>query len=182
MSLELVASRRRRTGARARRLRRAGVLAVVALVCTPFVAAAKPRHDPTPARSSAAAVGAVYGGVTPQEYGLMVEVNRSGRRIVRMATGLSPRMHVGERHRHAGRLDEAPGQQEREVQRCASARTTMRDDDGTSVVLEGSVAGKFSKSRASVTGTWTFKLTFLDAAGAVTDTCDSGTVSWRARQ
>ena len=89
MSLELVVSRRRRTAARARWLRRAGVLAVVMLVCTPFVAAAKPRHDTTPARSSAAAAGAVYGGVTPQEYGLMVEVNRSGRRIVRMATGLA---------------------------------------------------------------------------------------------
>ena len=58
----------------------------------------------------------------------------------------------------------------------------MRDDDGTSVELEGSVAGRFTKSRASVAGTWTFKLTFHDAAGAVTDTCDSGTVSWRAKQ
>ena len=181
MSLELVASRRRRTGARARWLRRAGVLAVVALVCTPFVAAAKPRHDPTPARTSAAAVGAVYGGVTPQEYGLMVEVNRSGRRIVRMATGLSLACTSGKDIATPDGWTKIPVSKSGKFS-VRFGPETMRDDDGTSVEVEGSVAGKFSKSRASVAGTWTFKLTFHDAAGAVTDTCDSGTVNWRARQ
>jgi hypothetical protein len=180
MSLELVASRRRRITARTRWIRRAGVLAVVALVCLPFVAAAKPRHDPTPARSSAAA-GAVYGGVTPQEFGVMVEVNRSGRRIARMATGLAldcatgpgiaiPDGWSGLRVSKSGKFSQSFGPE------------TQRDADGTSVEIEGSVAGKFNKSRSSVSGTWTFKVSFLDAAGAVTDTCDSGTVSWRARQ
>jgi hypothetical protein len=157
------------------------VLAVVVLVCTPFIAAAKPRHDPTPARSSAATVGAVYGGVTPQEYGLMVEVNRSGRRIVRMATGLALDCASGED------ISTPDGWTKIAVSRSGKfsasfGPATMRDDDGTTVELEGSVAGRFSKSRASVAGTWTFKLTFHDAAGAVTDTCDSGTVNWRAKQ
>jgi len=181
MSLELVASRRRRITARTRWIRRAGVLAVVALVCLPFVAAAKPRHDQTPARSSAAAAGAVYGGVTPQEFGVMVEVNRSGRRIARMATGLAldcatgpgiaiPDGWAGLRVSKSGKFSQSFGPE------------TQRGTDGTSVEIEGSVDGKFSKSRSSVSGTWTFKVSFLDAAGAVTDTCDSGTVRWRARQ
>jgi hypothetical protein len=64
----------------------------------------------------------------------------------------------------------------------ASAPRRCATTTGRPVELEGSVAGRFSKSRASVAGTWTFKLTFHDAAGAVTDTCDSGTVNWRAKQ
>ena len=181
MSLELVVSRRRRTAARARWLRRAGVLAVVMLVCTPFIAAAKPRHDPTPARSSAAAAGAVYGGVTPQEYGLMVEVNRSGRRIVRMATGLALDCTSGQDISVPDGWTKIPVSKGGKFS-ASFGPVTQPDDDGTSVELEGSVAGKFDKSRTSVAGTWTFKVIFHDAAGAVRDTCDSGTVNWRAKQ
>src|SRR3954470_13700131 len=68
---------------RTRWLRRAGVLSVLALAGTPIVAAAAARHDRTPPAVRAAAAGVVYGGVTPQDFGVMVEVRQSGRQIVR---------------------------------------------------------------------------------------------------
>ena len=55
-------------------------------------------------------------------------------------------------------------------------------DDGTTVDMEGSFAGRFTRSRAGASGTWTLKVTMRDAAGAVTDTCDSGEVTWRVKQ
>jgi hypothetical protein len=59
---------------------------------------------------------------------------------------------------------------------------TTRNDDGTTTDFEGSVSGAFNKARTKATGKWTFKATDHDATGAVTDTCDSGSVSWSAKQ
>ena len=50
---------------------------------------------------------------------------------------------------------------------------TNRNDDGTTTDFEGTISGTFNKARTSASGTWTFKGTDRDAAGAVTDTCDS---------
>ena len=164
----------------AAQLRRATFLATAILASTPLVAAAAPRHDRTSARIAAAA-GVVYGGVTPQGYGLMVEVNKSRRQIVRMHTGLQlsctsgagfavPDNWVRLRISRNGGFSASFGP------------SVRRNDDGTSVDAEGTIRGKFNSSRTSVSGRWTLKLTARDATGAVTDTCDSGIVNWKARQ
>ena len=59
---------------------------------------------------------------------------------------------------------------------------TERNDDGTTIDLQGAVSGKFNRSMTSISGTWSFKATEHDATGAVTDTCDSGTINWTAKQ
>jgi hypothetical protein len=163
----------------AARARQAAVLATVILGATPLVAAAAPRHG-TPARISAAAAGAVYGGVTDDGFGLMVETNKSGREIVRMATGLKLRCTSGDTLNMPdgwGRLSIKKGKF-----RATFGPETQRNDDGTTVDVEGAVAGRFNRSRTSVSGTWSLKGTEHDATGAVTDTCDSGTINWTARQ
>ena len=58
---------------------------------------------------------------------------------------------------------------------------TNRSDDGTTSDFEGSFSGAFNKARTKVSGKWSFKATDHDAAGAVTDTCDSGSISWTAK-
>jgi hypothetical protein len=162
-------------------LRRAGVLSVLALASAPLVAAAAPRHDRPSATISAAAAGVVYGGVTPQNFGVMVEVKRSGRQIVRAATGIGLTCT-------SGRILNIPdGWSRVSVSRkgkfsAAFGPETERDEDGSSVEGEGTFAGKFNRSRTSVSGTWTMKITFRDAAGVVTDTCDAGIVKWSAKQ
>ena len=37
-------------------------------------------------------------------------------------------------------------------------------------------------AKTKITGTWSYTITEHDAAGAVTDTCTSGSVSWTAKQ
>ena len=59
---------------------------------------------------------------------------------------------------------------------------TIRNNDATTTDFEGSVSGRFNSSRTRVSGKWTIKATFHDAAGVVTDTCDSGSISWSAKQ
>jgi hypothetical protein len=59
---------------------------------------------------------------------------------------------------------------------------TNRNDDGTSTDFEGSISGAFNKAHTKVSGKWSFKATDHDASGAVTDTCDSGSVNWTAKQ
>lgn len=59
---------------------------------------------------------------------------------------------------------------------------TTRNDDGTTTDFEGSVSGAFNNARTKATGKWSLKATDHDAAGAITDTCDSGSVSWSAKQ
>jgi hypothetical protein len=160
--------------------RRVAVLASAVLATTPLVAAAAPRHDRTPARISAAAVGVVYGGVTDDGFGLMVETNKSRRKIVRMATGLELRCTSG------ATFSISDGWSKLSVKKRKFSATfgpsTQRNDDGTTVDLEGAVSGKFNRSMTSISGTWSFKGTEHDGTGAVTDTCDSGTINWTAKQ
>ena len=162
------------------RVRRAAVLATAILGAAPLAAAAAPRHDSTPARISAAASGVVYGGVTDDGFGLMVETNKSRRNIVRIATGLMLHCTSG------GTFDMADSWSKLAVKKrkfsATFGPTTQRNDDGTTVDLEGAVSGKFNRSMTSISGTWSFKATEHDAAGAVSDTCDSGTVNWTAKQ
>ena len=164
----------------AARVRRAAVLATAVLAATPLAAAAAPRHASTPARTSAVAAGVVYGGVTDDGFGLMVETNKSRREIVRMATGLRLTCTSGVSfaipdgwRRLAVRKGRFSG---------AFGPSTQRNPDGTTTDLEGSVSGRFNRSKSSISGTWSFKATEHDAAGAVTDTCESGAVDWRAKQ
>lgn len=162
------------------RVRRAAVLATAVLGAAPLAAAAAPRHDGTPARIGAVASGVVYGGVTADGFGLMVETNKSRRNIVRIATGLTL-------HCTSGVTFNTPdGWSKLSVTSRKFSDTfgplTERNDDGTTVDLQGAVSGKFNRAMTSISGTWSFKATEHDATGAVTDTCDSGTINWTAKQ
>jgi hypothetical protein len=165
----------------AAQLRRAALLATAVVASTPLVAAAAPRHDGTPARITAAAAGVVYGGVTPDGFGLMVEVNKSRRKIVRMVTGLRTVCTSGGIYITPDNWTDL-----RVIQRgkfsASYGPEVERNDDGTTTDVEGTVSGKFNSSRTSVSGTWSLKLTHRDAAGTVLDTCDFGIVNWKAKQ
>lgn len=56
------------------------------------------------------------------------------------------------------------------------------NDDGTTTDFEGTVSGALNAPRTKLSGKWQLKVTDHDALGAVTDTCDSGSVSWKAKQ
>ena len=59
---------------------------------------------------------------------------------------------------------------------------TRNNEDGTTSVTQGSISGALNKARSKMSGKWQLTLTEHDAAGAVTDTCESGVISWSAKQ
>jgi hypothetical protein len=164
-----------------RLFRRAGLIAAAAVASVPLVAVAAPRHDATVARSGVTiALGSVYGGVTDDGFGLVVEVSPSGRKVVRMATGLEIKCTSGASFSAS---DGWSGMRIAKRKFSASfGPQPQRNDDGTTTDFEGTVSGTFNRSRTKVSGTWTLKGTDRDAAGAVTDTCDSGVLNWTAKQ
>jgi hypothetical protein len=165
----------RRTSRSAHRLAFAGAVAALGIVGIPLVASASPQ-----ARSAAAA-GAVYGGVTPQGGPVVIELSSNRLRVVQAAIGIRLTCTSG------GGLTLNDSYKKLSVSRKGRfsdsfGPSTQRDDDGTTTDFEGSVSGALNAARTKLTGKWHLKLTEHDAAGAVTDTCDSGNVSWKAKQ
>ena len=133
-----------------------------------------------PSQGVFVAIGGIYGGVTSQDFPVVVDVNRRRSRVVRAVIAIRTSCTSG------GFVTVPDGYRNVSVRRgkfsASFGPTTQRNDDGTTSDLEGTMSGTFNSSRTKVSGKWTFKATDHDAAGAVTDTCDSGSVSWSAKQ
>ena len=59
---------------------------------------------------------------------------------------------------------------------------TQRNDDGTTTDYQGRVTGALNDAKTKITGTWRLIATDHDATGVVTDTCDTGLLTWKAKQ
>jgi hypothetical protein len=156
---------------RSRSVLRAGGIAIVAAgmaAGVPFSAAAATR-------------GVAFGGLTRQGWPIAFELNKKGTKVRWAAAGLRLDCtsgqftnqrdgYVGSHVSRKGRFGDSFGP------------STTRQDDGSSVVVSSSYHGVFNKRRTAAHGTWRAKLVFRDATGATTDTCDSGSVAWVAKQ
>jgi hypothetical protein len=157
---------------------RYSALAIALLATAALAATAAPSQG-----SSAPIVvtlGTSYGGVTSQDFPVVVDVNRRRSRIVRAVIAIRLSCTSG------GFLTVPDGYTKLSIRRgkfsASFGPVTQRNPDGTTTDVEGTISGTFNSSRTKVSGTWAFKATDHDAAGAVTDTCDSGSVSWSAKQ
>jgi hypothetical protein len=133
------------------------------------------------ARAAKPAKGAVYGGFTPQDWPVVIEVSKDRRRVVRAMLGMTltctpsgATVRIPDEYRNlplsrSGRFD-------------ASFENPVTESDGTITDLRGSMTGTTSSKRTKMSGTWQFTAVEHDAAGAVTDTCDSGRMAWTAKQ
>jgi hypothetical protein len=132
------------------------------------------------ATAPAATTGTVLGGETSEGWPVVVELSKNGKQVVRASAGIHLTcksggvVNVPDVYRKltvspSGKLGTNFGP------------TTQRNDDGTTTDYEGSISGKLNKARTSASGTWTLKWTDHDTAGAITDTCESGSVSWKAK-
>jgi hypothetical protein len=144
-----------------------------------MVASAK--SGDTPRARGSAATGVVFGGVTPQDLPVVLELNKKATRVIRAAIAVRvtctsgaalnvPDSYQGVRISKKGKFTVSFGPE------------INRNDDGTTTDFEGSASGALNKARTKMSGKWQLKITDHDASGAVTDTCDSGTVSWKAKQ
>jgi hypothetical protein len=163
----------------ARRLGWAAAVAAAVMVDAPPAASGSPQDGPH-ARSSAVA-GAVYGGITPQGFPVMLELSRNRRQVVRAVIGLHLACTSGDISRQADRYNKMVVSTKGKF-RTSFGPDTLRIPDGTTQDFEGSISGAFNRARTKLSGKWQLKVTIRDAAGTVTDTCDSGNVSWNAKQ
>lgn len=125
--------------------------------------------------------GRVYGGITPQNWPIVVELDKNRKTVKRIVIGLDMTCTSNENFGTTdGFTDIKINSKSRFKARFGPQRI---DAAGAPADIEGAITGRRSRDRASVKGTWTYKITFYDAGGAnVLDTCESGLVSWRARQ
>jgi hypothetical protein len=161
------------------RHRRSGLACAIAIggLVFPLTAVAMDDSARSPA-TTAKASGAVYGGATSQDLPIVIEANKSGRKVKAL---IAIRLKCT-----SGAILTLPDSYSMRVKKGKFAASfgpePNRNQDGTSTDFEGSISGKFNKARTKVSGKWSFKGTDRDAAGAVTDTCDSGSVGWAAKQ
>jgi hypothetical protein len=165
-------------------------------VCGTFVAAAAAgagataadavdrggRHLGTKAAAAKRAAGGhVYGGITPQSWPIVIDLDKGGTKITRIVTGLDMTCTSTE---NFGTTDGFTDLKVNSKNRFHATYGPQRIDvAGTPADIQGAITGRRSNDRSSMKGTWTYKVTFYDAAGTtVTDTCESGLVSWKAEQ
>jgi hypothetical protein len=125
--------------------------------------------------------GAVFGGVTPQGWPVVVALNQARNRVDRVAIGLDMTCTSGDSFGTSDRF------QALKLSRKGRFSTTFGpqriDAGGVPADVESRVVGRMSADRASVRGIWSLRITLYDpATAAVVDTCESGLVSWKARQ
>jgi hypothetical protein len=129
-----------------------GAVGTAMAVAMPLTAAAS---DTGRARATgAAARGVVYGGFTPQDWPVVVEVSKDRRRVVRTAIGLTLTCapsgltaRIGDEYRNLplsknGRFSDSFGP------------NRMSNPDGTSTEFQGSVTGTTNAKRTKMSGTW----------------------------
>lgn len=131
------------------------------------------------AATAASAVGTVFGGATTQQFPVVIETNKSGQKVVHAMIAIRLTCTSGAIATvpdHYGSLPVKHGKFTRSF-----GPDTIRNDDGTTTDFEGAISGTFNKARTKASGKWSLKATDHDSAGAITDTCDSGSVSWTAK-
>jgi hypothetical protein len=129
------------------------------------------------APAGAAPSGVVYGGETPQQWPVVVQISKDRRSVVKLVIALTLKCGNGAplvnhdrytklRVSASGRFSNSYGP------------VTTDNGDGTTTDYRGSVSGRVTRTK--ITGTSRLSGAFYDSAGKLTDTCDSGTVRWTA--
>jgi hypothetical protein len=126
------------------------------------------------------ATGAVLGGFSAQDFPVVVEMNKTGKRLAQVGIAIRLTCTAGGAFTVPDRYRDLKVSKKGRF--SISFTNTVRNADGTTTDLAGSVAGTINKARTRAKGTWSLKATDHDVAGAVTDTCDAANISWSAKQ
>jgi hypothetical protein len=145
------------------------------------VAVAAVGAGPSAAATKPAAGGHVYGGITPQNWPIVVDLDKTRTKVTRIVIGLDMTCTSNE---NFGTTDGFKNVKINSKDRFKATFGPQRiDAAGTPAEIQGSITGRRSADRTTIKGTWNYKVTFFDAAGTtVTDTCESGLVGWKAEQ
>jgi hypothetical protein len=133
------------------------------------------------AADAATARGNTYGGVTSQGMPVVVDMTATRRLAVRVVAAVRMTCSAGGTWTvpdRFARLSVTKGGKFRIVY----GPVTQRNDDGTTTDYQGRVTGALNDAKTKLTGTWRLIATDHDATGAVTDHCDTGLLTWKAKQ
>jgi hypothetical protein len=145
-----------------------------------FAAAALGSPGVRPRAAVAAVSGSVFGGLTSQGWPVVIELNKTGTQVVHATIGLRLTCTSGaiaSLHDDYGKVALKHGRFS-----GSFGPVTERNQDGTTTDFEGSLSGTLNKAHTKMSGKWQYKGTDHDNSGAVTDTCNSGSISWSAKQ
>ena len=159
-----------------------GALAAVAITAAggaPLASASS--HPDGPYARTAAATGVFYGGRTPDDWPVVIELSKNRRQVVQAIVGLELSCTSG-RAVNLRDLWINIDVNKRRKFRATTGVITRRNDDGTSTDVESTISGALNRARSKVSGRWRLKLTIYTSTGEVIDACDSGTVRWSAKQ
>jgi hypothetical protein len=142
------------------------------------VATASPASVVTP---SATAVGNTYGGVTSQGMPVFVDMTATRRQVVREVAAVVLKCTSGGSFTVPDRFTKLAVTKGGRFH-VAYGPFTQRNDDGTTTDFQGRMTGALNDSRTRIAGTWRMIAVDHDTTGAVTDSCDTGLLTWSAKQ
>ena len=154
-----------------------GLVAVTLLISWPM----SPGASAGVRTPSATAIGNTYGGLSAQQQPLIVDMTSTRRKVVRTVMNLEMTCTSGASFWFTDSYNDLPVSR-RGTFRTSFGPVTERNDDGTTSDFQGRIAGSLNDTRTRLNGVWRIVITDHDATGALTDTCDSGLVSWKAKQ
>ena len=144
-------------------------------------AAATDAPKDTASKGTAPKAPVIYGGVTPQNWPIVIEFDREAGRVKRIVTGLDMTCTSKDNFGTADGFTDVKVNSKNRFK--ATYGPERIDAAGTPAEIQSAITGRLTKDQSKMKGTWTYKVTFFDAAGTTpTDTCESGLVSWKAKQ
>jgi hypothetical protein len=159
-----------------------GALAGAFLVGSPLMSVATAQGAQVRASSrAAAAVGNTFGGLTSKSMPVIVEMKANRRQIVRAVAALELPCTSGASLTIPDIYESVAVTKKGKFSRTFGP-VTQRNDDGTTFDIQGRMSGALNRAKTQISGAWTIKATEHDGTGAVTDTCDAGSVTWKAKQ
>lgn len=137
---------------------------------------------------SKAAPGVVFGAVTKTGYGVVIELSKTGRKVVNAAIGLElvcgmpPNINLPDGFTNIAISKGGKFSSSLPVTRIPADASTGQP----AIDVSASIKGQLNKARTRIAGTWRRKVVIYDPTDptgvAVYDTCDSGAVRFRAKQ
>lgn len=154
----------------------ATLVSVVGMLAVSPVAAAALASEPKSTASAREVF--VLGGLTSQDFPVLIDVSKNGRQLTRAVVGIGLRCSSG------NRVATTSGWTRVRVSAGRTFKATHREtftEQGAVITASASLVGKLNARRTVATGRWTTRMVSRDPNGTV-DTCDSGSVSFKARR
>jgi len=132
--------------------------------------------------------GVVFGGTSAQDYPVVIELSKTGRKVVRASTVLDLECLVPPDTTLPDRFRGLPiSKAGRFALTTAPTRVPANPETGAPALdVSGSIKGRVNKARTQIKGTWQLKVVAYSPAdptnATVLDSCDSGLVAYTVKQ